>query len=133
MKVRTVLSAYAVLMTLGALVWLVAPAFYLTLFGVRESTFLTVVLGRFVGALALGPAIIAWYARDATQSARSGILVGLATSSAIAAAVSLHAALPGRISPAAWGVMIGFGAFAVLFGSALLPKAEDQPAVAIDG
>ena len=116
MKFATLMIIKAVVcLVLGALI-LIVPGFVYTLFG----TTLTpggIFAAREYGASLIGNLMVAWFARNAQESAaRRAIILGLCVYDAIGVLVTLIAQLSGTLNVLGWAVVAIYLFFAVGFG-----------------
>lgn len=116
MKLRIVLSVYAVLTVIGGLVALIAPAPYMGLYGVPAPDAAAVVLLRVVGAAGIGIAVMCWFARNADASpARDALVLGLTVTNALTAVVLIMGAISGSFNVLSWMPAAMYAVFTVLF------------------
>jgi hypothetical protein len=128
MKLRMVLSVYAVLMLIGAVVSLAVPAQYMEFYGVVPDA-TAVLLLRAIGAAGVGLALMAWLARNANASpALDAMVLGLTVMSAITAVVLAMGAASGRYNALAWVPAGLYALFAVWFGIAGRASMTPKPA-----
>ena len=129
MKLNTLLSIYAVVGAIFCIGLLLAPAFWITLYGATADTQATVLL-RLVGALSGGIGVMAWRARNAEDSAsRDAMILGFVVLNGLAALVSVLGALSGVYNQFAWGPVATYSVFTLAFiwvgrtgGSGAVPR-----------
>lgn len=115
MKLRTLLSIYAGVGVIFCLGLLLAPAFWISLYGADPDTQAMVLL-RLVGALSGGIGVMAWRGRNAEASeSRDAMILGFIVLNGLAATVSVLGALSGVYNVLAWGPVANYGAFALAF------------------
>ncbi len=115
MKLKTLLSIYAVVAVTFCLGLLLLPAFWITLYGAKADTQATVLL-RLVGALFGGLAVMAWVGRSAEPSkSRDAMVLGLAVLNGLAAIAAVLGALSGVYNQFAWGPVATFALCAIGF------------------
>ena len=125
MKLKTVLSIYAVTAAGFCVGLLVLPAFWIRLYGAHDDVQATVLL-RLTGAWMGGIAVMAWRGRNSEFSpARDAMVLGLSISNGLAALVALWGALSHVYNQFAWGPVVTFATFAVAF---LLARRRSAPA-----
>ena len=116
MNVRTLLAVYAVLIAIGGLFWLLAPAQFLGMYGIDAPEYVAVLLGRFAGSMAVSFGVMAWLARDMPASpARDTLVIGITLANALGFAVCLPGALSGVFNASAWVPVISYAVFTGLF------------------
>ena len=128
MKLRPLLSVFAIFVVVGGLFPLLAPGWTLSLYGVAGPTDLAIALHRIVGSMEIGVGVMAWLARGAEASpARKAVTVGLATFSGLSAVTVILAILGGLFNVFVWAPAVAYGLFAILFLAAG-PFAKDPGA-----
>ena len=116
MNLRTVLSAFAVLIVLGGLAALLVPGTMMHFYGVGTPDAVAVVLLRAVGAMGIGVGLMAWSARGADDSAaRNALVPGLTVFNGLSAIALLLGALSGLFNAFAWVPVAAYAIFTVLF------------------
>jgi|ERR1700674_1074926 len=115
MKLKTLLSIYAVVAVIFCLGLLLAPAFWIKLYGAHADPQATLLL-RLTGALFGGPAVMAWIGRNAEPSrSRDAMVMGFMVANALAAVVALWGAFSGVYNQFAWGPVATFTILALCF------------------
>lgn len=115
MKLNTLLSIYAVVGAIFCLGLLLAPAFWLNLYGATADAQTTVLL-RLVGALSGGIGVMAWRARNADASeSREAMILGFIVLNGLAALVSVLGARSGAYNDFAWGPVATYSVFTLAF------------------
>jgi len=115
MKLNILLAIYAVVAAGFCVGLLIAPAFWITLYGAKADP-QAVVLLRLTGALCGGIGVMAWAGRNAEPSrSRDAMILGLVVANALAAFVAVAGALAGVYNQFAWKPVLTFGAFAISF------------------
>ena len=113
MRLRTVLSAFAIACGVVCLEFLIQPAFWITLYGANadpQAKFLY----RLLAALFGGLGVMAWSGRTAEPSpARRAMIRGLVAANAFVGILAVSAAVSGVYNQFAWGPAISFAFFAV--------------------
>lgn len=118
MQLRAVLSAFAVLITIGGLGALLVPTAMMTFYGVAAPDAVAVVLLRAVGAMGIGVGLTAWLARGAEASpVRSALVLGLTVLNGLSAVVLVMAARSGHFNAFAWVPVAAYALFTVLLAS----------------
>lgn len=116
MKFTTLMVIKAVVCLVLGLLILIVPDFVYSLFGTsltEGGTF----AAREYGASLIGNLMVAWFARNATESkARRAIILGLCVYDSIGFIVTLVAVISGILNPLGWSVVAIYLFFAVGFG-----------------
>lgn len=129
MRLRILLSLYAVLMGIGGLVWLLLPARHLGLYGLAAPDSVAVLLGRYAGTMAVALGMMAWIARDAAASpARNALVLGIIVANGLGAIVCFLGALSAELNVFAWIPTAGYALLTVLFVVAGLGGVAEKPA-----
>jgi len=116
MKVSTMFTINMIVAVIFGLLFVIAPAWTLSLYGVESSDPLNYV-GQLFGTSLLGYAIITFLARNAPASpARSAIVLSLFVSDAIGFVVSLIAQLKGFANALGWSTVAIYLLLALGFG-----------------
>lgn len=130
MKLRTLLSVYAILIGIGGLIWLLVPAPNLELYGITAPDPVAVLLARFAGTMAIALGVMAWVARGAAASpARNALVLGITVANALGAIVCLLGALSDDLNAFAWAPVAFYGLFTVLFVVAGRTSMAEKPAL----
>ena len=105
MKLKMLLTVYAVLMAGPGAAYLVAPSGLMSLIGVQPLDYVEILLMRTIGALAIGVGVMCWTARTAEASkARDALILGLTVISGIFAVVAVLVAIDGRMVGGPWAM-----------------------------
>lgn len=127
MKLRPLLSVYAVLTGIGGLIWLFLPVQHIRLYGVATPDPIAVLVGRFAGSMAVALGVMAWIARGAGASpARNALVLGITVANALAFAVCLFGALTEELNAAAWVPVTFYAVLTLLFVLAGRASMADQ-------
>ena len=125
MKLKHVFIAQSIISLINGSSAVLAPTMWLTMYGLATVTPETAATGQALGAGLLNYAIIAWFARNAQESAaRRAIVMGFGITHAIGFIVLSMAILSGAMSPAGW---MGAGLYLILalaYGYFLLKPGE---------
>jgi hypothetical protein len=115
MKLKTLLSVYAVTAMVICLGFLVVPEFWITLYGATVDPQASLLL-RLIGALFGGLAVMAWVGRAAEPSpSRNAMVGGLIVLNGLATLVAVFGALTHVYNQLAWGPVGMFGLFTLGF------------------
>lgn len=102
MKYKTVTSVAAILSFLNGVLFILVPAFSLSLLG-RDTNLTGIMNTRFFGACALGLAVITWLARDIQYpEVRRLVTYGMLTSLSLLAVIDLNGIITGAINKLGW-------------------------------
>ena len=116
MKASTMFTINAIVAVIFGVVFVVAPAWTLNLYGITSSDPLNYV-GQLFGASLLGFAILTFLARNAPASpTRSAIVLALFVSEAIGFVLSLIAQLKGFANALGWSTVAIYLLLALGFG-----------------
>ncbi len=116
MKVSTLFTINAIVAVVFGLVFVLAPAWTLSLYGITSNDPLNYV-GQLFGASLLSFAVITWLARNATASpARGAIVLALFIGDAIGFVVSLIAQMKGYANALGWSTVAIYLLLALGFG-----------------
>lgn len=116
MNIRTLFSVFAVLIGIGGIVAIAAPAFMLAAYGVQDADPVSMALLRYVGATGVGLAVMAWFARNAeASSTRDALVLGLTVMTGLAAIVLFVTMLSGPFNMFGWLPVAMYAIFALLF------------------
>jgi len=126
MKLKHIFIAQSILSLINGSSAVLAPTMWLTMYGLAKVTPETAATGQALGAGLLNYAIVAWFARNATDSiARRAIVIGFCITHAIGCIVLSFAVLSGVMSPIGW---MGAGLYLImaLAYAYFLMKKEDS-------
>jgi hypothetical protein len=118
MKLATLFAIHAIVALVFCVGLLVAPAFWITLYGAQPDP-QAVVLIRLVGAVFGGFAVMSWLSRNAGPSpTRDAMVLGIVVTNVLAAGVSIVTALSDVYNQLAWGPVTVFVATGIGFALA---------------
>jgi hypothetical protein len=116
MKLRPLLSVYAVAVGIGGLIWMLLPVQSIRLYGVAAPDPIAALLGRYAGTMAVALGVMAWIARGAADSpARNALVLGITVANALGFAVCLFGALTEELNAAKWVPVTSYAVFTLLF------------------
>ena len=122
MKFQTLMIIKAVVCLCLGVPILLATVFTYSLFGASLNPG-GVFAAREYGASLIGNLMIAWFARNASESdARRAIILGLCIYDAVGFVITLIAQLTGVLGPLGWFAVAIYLFFAIGFGYFLLPQ-----------
>ncbi len=119
MRLKHVFTAHSVVALVNGAGCVLAPKSYPSLFGISLSGSDAIFMARLLGAALLTYCSVAWFARDARDSAaRRAIVLGFFISVTIGFILSLLAQLSGVMDALGWGIVglyflmgLGYGYF----------------------
>lgn len=119
LKLKALLTIYAVFMVLVGAAFFALPSITLGMYGAVELSLLEEVLARGLGALMLAVGTMCWAARSRTDfGTRDPLLLGLVVSTALWTSVCIWAGLSIGGNWFFWAEAAGFAAATILFLSA---------------
>ena len=118
MRIKTLLTAYAVVSLFVGLSFTLAPDLVLGIYQL-EMNELGIYVSRVLGAALLGLAVLSWSTRKAGPSGeRDAVLLSLFVFESLGFLFSLAAQLGGVLGPLGWSFVILFLVFAAALGYA---------------
>ena len=103
MKLKHVFLFQTLVSTVNGSLLILAPEFYLSIFGVNGVSTREVFLAQLLGAASISYAIIAWYAQDSLDClARNAIVIGFGTTNLVSLILAGSATLDGTLNAMGW-------------------------------
>jgi hypothetical protein len=103
MKLKNVFLFQTLVSTINGGLFILAPDFNLSLYGINRLSAREVFLAQLLGAALLSYALVAWYARDSCDClARNAIVIGFGTTHLIGLILTVFATLDGTINAMGW-------------------------------
>jgi hypothetical protein len=107
MTLKQLFTIHSIIAVVNGVVFLTAPVFYLSIFGVPISGAGTIFICRLFAAALLTYGLVAWFARDAAPSAaRRAIVLGYFIPIAIGFVLTLMAQLSGAMNLFGWSLVL---------------------------
>ena len=128
MKLRTLLTVTTVAALGFTIAFLFLPSQYLSIFGLQANP-ATLWLSRYLGGAAFGYTLLAWFARNSTDSeARRAIVLAMLGAWGVAFIGLLLGQIAGMANSLGWIMVALMGLFALAYGYFQFVKPHDPGA-----
>lgn len=125
MKLKNLFIFHSVVALVNGGSLVLAPKFYLGIYGISLSSDTEIFLAQLLGAALLTYCIVSWYAKDAEASvARSAIVIGFFTTLTIGSIIALMGQLSGLMNGLGWGIVVLYILLAFGYGYFQFVKPE---------
>ena len=126
MKIKTLFIFQAIVSFLNGFTFLIAPALYLSLFGISDPFPETILMSRLLGAALFGYSVISWLARDLSETiGRKAIVAGLFVGNFAGLIGMVMGQLAGIPNMMGWSIVGLYLVLALAFGYFMLVPQTD--------